>query len=158
MKKITFTTKEKGTDNVKFSCSVSGIPETLEEILSVTPEESSDRALSFFMAGLEASAKQRLEHGESTSYEDLLKRSGRRTQGGLIQSIMKLVPEAAEIGNTVVVVQLMALQADVMSAYKGNADALYMRYQSCYNSVQDSVTAAAEAREAAKAEAAEAKK
>jgi hypothetical protein len=51
----------------------------------------------------------------------------------------------------------MALQADVMSAYKGNADSLYMRYQSCYNSVQDSI-AAIEAAEAAEAEAAEAAK
>ena len=135
MKTTKIEIKEKATGMVQKTIIINGVPEDLGEIVKLTPETHAERAISFFMAGLEASAKARLEDGESVDYTDLLKRSGRRTQSGLIQSIMSLIPKAA-MKRPELVGGLVQLQSDAMSDYKGHADSLYSRYQELYNKVE----------------------
>ena len=136
MKELKINVVEKGTKNVQLAVVISGVPETLAEIVELTHADQADRAMSYFMAGLEASAKSRLEHGESISYNDLLQRAGRRTQTGLIQSIMQLIPEAAGAMAIVQVEELVKLQMRVMSDYKGNADHYYSTYRKLFAEVQ----------------------
>ena len=134
MKTTKIEVKAKGTDNIQKSLTIFDVPETLEEIVGATPTNQTERAMSYFIAGMEASAKSRLEHGETITYAELLKRSGRRTQSGLIQSIMGLVPRAA-MATPSLVGDLVNLQSLVMSDYKGKADQYYSRYQELYNAV-----------------------
>ena len=136
MKNLKISVVEKGTKNVQLAVVISGVPESLQEIVELTQAEQADRAMSYFMAGLEASAKGRLEDGEQISYNDLLQRAGRRTQTGLIQSIMQLIPEAAGAGAIVQVGELVRLQANVMSDYKGRADEYYSEYRKLFAEVQ----------------------
>jgi len=144
MKDLTITVKEKRTENIALNVTILGVPETLEEIHTLTQADQADRAMSYFTSGLEASAKSRLEDGEKISYNDLLQRSGRRTQTGLVQAIMGLIPDAATVGAAEEVGELVKLQLRVMQDYKGNGDELYREYRGLYDAVQ-AVKAEAEA-------------